>query len=567
MEFLGIYASIIGFAGITASSILSIPLRHLSYIGRGPAESKAGREEIVRAAKRELPFFFAAAVAFITPFFVLDSLIPSFVFVIGVAAAIASVYLAFRIACLLIGGISVLPGGDYRGGAWGLARYAGSAAGLLPPGLVLTVAGLLFQFSAVDNSAAMGSFSVGGALVLFFCVIAAGRSERMRGKSTPALLATAVSLANTDLLVSFILSFTSAMIAGSVTGGGYAEWQELPVLFVVAGYLASLAGIAVILFSKEKAHWSRWISAGIFIAVAFLLVRKNMAVFSSDDLAEAGMLDRSGPFWAVSLGAVIPLLTGLLIDYYSSPERVGKAEYLFSRAEGVILPAVFTATAIWMSHIFAGLYGVALAALGISGTLSVSAALNIAGRFFRKPGSGGGQGESYLRGMIHSRRSPDPGRGYVLTSSIFAASAGCAAYAATLKEGFRGSPDILPGMAGLILGMAAAYLMFSSFLKTGPSWKRIYLPFIMILLILFAAGFLAGPGITIGFLAGTVLAGAATGFLVWHAGSKEAGVRQPGNEPNLFEKHAADMFSGLFPGVLIKLIVSVALAAVAIAKF
>jgi K(+)-stimulated pyrophosphate-energized sodium pump len=177
-----------------------------------------------------------------------------------------------------------------------------------------------------------------------------------------------------------------AGLSGSVGAASEAAGRRtltlLPLLLAGAGTLASLAGVwCVKLFSR---HWA---PDAVLRNATF--VSSVLSVMTGLGAVLLFRVD-TGVFWSLLCGIVAGTVIGLTTEYYTSGRpvrRVAEAtstgpattiiEGIATGMESAILPIVFIATAILLSYGFSGLYGIALAALGmlmnVGMTMSVDA--------------------------------------------------------------------------------------------------------------------------------------------------------------------------------------------------
>lgn len=188
-----------------------------------------------------------------------------------------------------------------------------------------------------------------------------------------------------DLFESYVGSIVAAMILGYVAfemDGVY-----LPMVISGVGILASIIGAFFVRVGKKGDIHSAlknglWVASALVVVAAFFLSKW----FLGDDYL--------GVFIAMVSGLAAGIIVGLLTEYYTSNHYSPVKKLADSSVTGAAtnlihglalgyystaLPIVFIAMAIFVAHYFAGLYGIAISAVGMLSTLGISLAVDAYG--------------------------------------------------------------------------------------------------------------------------------------------------------------------------------------------
>jgi K(+)-stimulated pyrophosphate-energized sodium pump len=179
-----------------------------------------------------------------------------------------------------------------------------------------------------------------------------------------------------DLFESYVGSVVATMALGVLMPGAAISWMLLPLLLVTAGTIASFIGTVFINFIQDinpaaALRYATYVSGGIFIAAAFVIVNWILP-------------GNIGVFWAILSGILVGVAIGLFSEHYTSGKTVeGLAESCKTGAatniitglaigmKSTTLPMLSICVALLISYKFVGLYGVAISAVGMLGTIGI----------------------------------------------------------------------------------------------------------------------------------------------------------------------------------------------------
>lgn len=194
-----------------------------------------------------------------------------------------------------------------------------------------------------------------------------------------------------DLFESYVGSIVSGMAIGAVavsstTGQPFGiKGVVFPLLIAAAGILSSIIGTFFVNAAEGKDP-QKALSNGTFISGALTIVATYfLSKFILGETAE---------FFATTSGILLGTIIGIVTEYYTSEERApvigvaqssqtGAATNIISGLavgmKSTALPIIFIAAAILISYKFSGLYGIALAAIGMLSTTGMTVAVDAYG--------------------------------------------------------------------------------------------------------------------------------------------------------------------------------------------
>ena len=383
-----------------------------------------------------------------------------------------------------------------------VAFNSGAVMGLSVVGLALL--GVTLMFVAFNNDASVvAGFGFGASSIALFARVGGGiytkaadvgadlvgKLEQGIPEDDPRNPATVadnvgdnvgdVAGMGADLFESYVGSIIATValaVVGSSTLGGSTEKLDLilfPLLVASIGIFSSIIGTFLVRTgegaSMGRLLWS--LRTGIFSAGALVLIGTAALILSMD-------LDFK-LFWVVLTGLLAGQLIGTASEYYTSYEysptkklaeqsETGPATIMIGGLGlgmmSTVIPGVVVIVAMWLSYYFAGLYGVALAAVGMLSTLGITLATDAYGPV--ADNAGGIAEQAGLDPEVRERTdaldslgntTAATGKGFAIGSAVLTALALMAAYAQAVQIEVFNIMDIKV-MMGLIIGAIMPFL-------------------------------------------------------------------------------------------------------------
>lgn len=389
-----------------------------------------------------------------------------------------------------------------------------------------------------------------------------------------------------DLFGSYVATILATMVLGreivaANDGFGGLSPMLLPMLIAGLGIVFSIIGFTLVRISDDKGNVQKalnignWTSVIITTIACYFIVMWMMPAKLS---LRGHEFTNTGIFLAILVGSIVGALMSIVTEFYTSMGKrpvnsivqqssTGAATNIIGGLsvgmESTLVPTLILATGIYMSHYFAGLYGVAIAAAGMMATTAMQLAIDAFGPI--ADNAGGIAEMSQLPKEVRGRTdvldavgntTAATGKGFAIASAaltalaLFAAYVGLAGissidiYKADVLAGlFVGGmiPFIFSSLAIAAVGRAAMAMVqevrrqFKEIpgimeykakpeydkcvaISTKASLREMMLPGAIALITPVLVGFAFGPEVLGGLLAGVTVSGVLMGMFQNNAG-------------------------------------------------
>ncbi|MCA8985464.1 MAG: sodium-translocating pyrophosphatase [Planctomycetaceae bacterium] len=282
-----------------------------------------------------------------------------------------------------------------------------------------------------------------------------------------------------DLFESYVGSIIGTMVLGAAAGS--VELVLLPLLLAAMGIVMSIAGTFLVRTS-EGGNPQTALNMGTIMAAVLMLVLAYPlvlwlapATYTLENMEYASI----GIFWSIIAGLIAGVAIGMLTEFYTAESRPS-AQKIAQQSEmgaatniiaglgvgmySTALPVICLIAAVMISFHFAGLYGIAIAALGMLVTTGIQLAVDAYGPI--ADNAGGIAQMSELPGEVRGRTdkldavgntTAAIGKGFAIGSAALTALALFAAFRA--QAGITVIDVTNPQVtAGLFLGSMLPYL-------------------------------------------------------------------------------------------------------------
>lgn len=336
----------------------------------------------------------------------LNSWLTAFCFVLGALFSILAGFFGMNVATMA-NARTANAAQKGQNQALGIAFKGGTVMGMCVVGLGLFGVGVLYII--IKDITVITGFGLGASSIALFARVGGGIYTKaadigadLVGKleagipeddpRNPAVIADNVgdnvgdvAGMGADLFESYVGAIISAITLGAIAFVGKTEGVAFPLLISAVGIMASILG-SLFVKTSEKSNPQNALRNGTYISALIVLI----ASFFLSSI----MFGNLGAFFAVASGLIVGVLIGFVTEIYTSGDysfvkkiskqsETGAATTIISGLgvgmASTVAPILFIAVAILVSYHYLGLYGIALAAVGMLSTTGMTVAVDAYG--------------------------------------------------------------------------------------------------------------------------------------------------------------------------------------------
>ena len=205
-----------------------------------------------------------------------------------------------------------------------------------------------------------------------------------------------------DLFGSYVATILATMVLGreiSAQGDGFGGISPilLPMLIAGLGIIFSIIGCSLVRISDDKGNVQRALNIGNWASVIITTIACYFIVMwmlPASMTLRGETFTNTGVFLAILVGSFVGALMSIVTEFYTAMGKrpvnsivqqsdTGAATNIIGGLsvgmESTLIPILILAAGIYLSHYFAGLYGVAIAAAGMMATTAMQLAIDAFG--------------------------------------------------------------------------------------------------------------------------------------------------------------------------------------------